>query len=218
MTVARTGPTYLRRVALIPVDDPGSLGIVRAALRAGRPVVLPTDTIYGLACLPTVPGATDALFRLKERPADVPLALLILDRDQAEAVASPVSPAAARLMDRFWPGPLTLVLPRRPGVELALGGDPTTVGVRCPDNDLVRRLAGELGPLAVTSANVHGLPTPTDADTICTALSPGADIVVVDGGPCSGAASTVVEILGDDLRVLRVGAVPERLLQEVIGR
>ena len=170
--------------------------------------MLPTDTVYGVAALPSVDGATDRLFTLKGRGADVPIAVLCHDAAQALGLGDPaaVGPDVHRIAERLWPGPLTLVLPRRPGLALALGHPPTTVGVRCPDHALVRALAAEVGPLATSSANRHGEPTPATARRAAEALGPGVALVV-DDGPCDGAPSTVVDATGAAWRVLREGTI-----------
>jgi release factor glutamine methyltransferase len=174
------------------------------ALRAGLVVAVPTDTVYGVAVDPSVPGAIDRLFAVKHRPREVSIAVLVASPDDASRLAV-VSGRAARLMARFWPGPLTIVFERAAGVvDLDLGGDPATVGVRCPDHDLVRSLAGEVGPLATTSANRHHEPTPTDAAGVAAVF--GDEVaVVVDGGVCAGAPSTVVSVVGGELSLLREG-------------
>jgi L-threonylcarbamoyladenylate synthase len=173
------------------------------ALRSGLVVAIPTDTVYGVAVSPTVPGAMDRLFALKHRPREVSIAVLIASPEDARRLAS-VGEQASRLMDRFWPGPLTIVLPRAAGVDLDLGGDPSTVGIRCPDHDLVRSLASDVGPLATTSANRHKEPTPTDAAGVAAVF--GDELaLVVDGGVCDGAPSTVVSLVGGELTVLRQG-------------
>lgn len=201
-------------VALGADAAPGSARVAEAvrraamALRAGQVIVLPTDTVYGVAALPTVAGASDRLFALKGRSADVPVAVLCASAGQALALGDParVGPEVRRIAERLWPGPLTLVLRRRPGLELALGHPPTTVGVRCPDHPLVRALAATVGPLATSSANRHGLPTPVDALAAAAALGPGVDLVL-DGGPCAGAPSSVVDVTGPGWRILRAGSV-----------
>lgn len=202
----------MRRLA---ADDPAALSEATAALRAGLLVALPTDTVYGLAALPSVPGATAGLFAAKGRPAGVPVAVLVADAAQAwDLVVEPApgSPAA-RLVAALWPGPLTLVRDRR--VDAAggeLGGDGTTVGVRCPDHAFVRALAAVAGPLATTSANAHGEPTPSTAEGVAAAL--GAHVaVLIDGGPCPGLASTVVDATDPALPLLREGALTESAIR-----
>jgi tRNA threonylcarbamoyl adenosine modification protein (Sua5/YciO/YrdC/YwlC family) len=177
------------------------------ALRAGEVVLLPTDTVYGIAVRAELPGATARLFSLKDRSEIQPVAVLVAGRDQALTLVADADDGIVRVMDRLWPGPLTLVLRRAPEHEhLELGGDPTTIGIRCPDHDLVRALAADVGPLATTSANRHGEPTPpTAADAAASLVGPVA--LVVDGGPAGTVASTVVDLTGSEPHVLREGAV-----------
>jgi L-threonylcarbamoyladenylate synthase len=180
-----------------------------AALRGGGVVVLPTETVYGLGALPSVPGATARIFELKGRAADVPLAVLCADADQALALADEPSATVERMAKAFWPGPLTLVLRRRPGLGYELGEPAATVGVRCPDNDVVRALAAEVGPIAATSANLHGQPTPPTASEVAALFGDGV-AAIIDGGPCTGVPSTVVDATLDDpssWTVLRPGAI-----------
>jgi tRNA threonylcarbamoyl adenosine modification protein (Sua5/YciO/YrdC/YwlC family) len=188
-------------------DLPALLPAAADALRAGEVVLLPTDTVYGIAVRAELPGATARLFALKDRAEVQPVAVLVADRDQALTLVSGAEDGTVRVMDRLWPGPLTLVLPRAPGrAHLELGGDPATIGIRCPDHDFVRALAAEVGPLATTSANRHGEPTPpTAAEAAASLVGPVA--LVVDGGPAGTAASTVVDLTGPEPRVLREGAV-----------
>ena len=162
------------------------------ALRRGEVVAVPTDTVYGLVCLPS---SSQKLYELTGRPASLELPVLVADVDQALTLAAEVTPAARALMDRWWPGGLTVVVER-------IGGG--TVGVRVPDHDLVRSVCREVGPLASTSANLHGQPPATTADAARAAF-PG--LLVVDGGVCAGLPSTVVDCTGDQPTVLRPGAV-----------
>lgn len=177
------------------------LDIAEAALRRGEAIVIPTDTVYGVACLPAF---TARLFEVKGRPTDVALPVLVADRPQAETVAT-FSPRAAELADRHWPGGLTLVLPRAAGFDADLGGtDTATVGVRVPDHDVPRELARRVGPLVTTSANRHGRPTPATAADAAAELGVA---VWLDGGVLGGAPSTVVRVLGESVEILRQGAV-----------
>jgi L-threonylcarbamoyladenylate synthase len=188
-----------------------ALARAAAVLRAGGTVVVPTDTVYGVAALPGVAGATDVLFRLKDRAGDQPLAVLVADARQARALADPgaVTPEVAAWMDRLWPGALTLVLPRAVAARgLALGGSPDTIGLRCPASAFVRALAARVGPVATTSANRHGEPTPTTAREAAASLVGPVDLVV-DGGRAGTVASTVVDASVQPWRVRRVGAVSE---------
>jgi len=175
------------------------------ALREGIPFVLPTDTVYGLAALATNADAAAAIFAVKGRPVDTQIAALVSGVEQAKELVD-LGPVGGRLAEVFWPGALTIVAPRRPGLSLAVG-DSDTVGVRCPNHELVRSLAAELGPLAATSANRHGEPTPVSAAAVARSLPEIA--LVVDGGQLSGEASTVVSVVGTGYRVLRAGPVTD---------
>lgn len=181
---------------------------VVAALAGGGAVVLPTDTVYGLAALPRDPAATDRLFELKGRSTHTPVAVLCADVDQVLELVDPSAEALVRAAGRsWWPGPLTLVLPRRIGVSLHLGEPDTTIGVRIPDHPLVRDIAARVGPIAATSANRHGEPTPASAPEASAALGPGVALVV-DGGALAVTASTVVDATRRPWVVLREGPIP----------
>lgn len=182
------------------------------ALEAGGVVLLPTDTVYGLAALPGDRTATDRLFALKGRVPDTPIAVLCSDAAQALTLADPsVAAALADVGERWWPGPLTVVAPRRPGLHLHLGEPSTTVGLRVPDHDVVRAVAARVGPIAATSANRHGVPTPSTAAGAAAQLGPDIALIV-DGGPLSTTASTVVDATSDPWRTLRDGPVPAALV------
>ncbi len=192
----------------LSVDPQRALAESAAALRAGGVVLVPTDTVYGLAAL--TPAAEEDLFVLKGRPADRSIAVLVADRPAAESLAESVPAPLAELMDRHWPGPLTVVLPRPQAPGPQIGGNRETVGIRCPDHPWLRSLLVEVGPLATTSANRHAEPTPPLAADVLATLPPdlesGAHIAVaIDGGPCTGEASTVVTWRNDELRILRPG-------------
>lgn len=178
-----------------------------AALEAGEPVVVPTDTVYGVGALPSVPGATARLYALKDRRPDVPLAVLVAAGAALDALAVDLSDRARRLVEAHWPGALTVVVRRRP--DLAgwdLGGDPATIGVRCPASPLVRAVAARVGPIATTSANRSGEPTATTAAAAAASLT-GPVAVVADGGTLDGTASTVVDVITEPWTVLRQGTV-----------
>jgi L-threonylcarbamoyladenylate synthase len=202
---------------VVPVDDPAALDVLIEAIQADRLVALPTETVYGLACaLNDV--AVDRLMAAKGRDPGKGLTLLI----DALADATPLvidSPIATRLASRFWPGPLTLIVPLRAGVILpyAVTGGSDAVGIRVPDQALARRLARALGPLPLTSANRSGEPEARDAAAVDAAVGDSVE-VIVDGGPSPGGVpSTVVAIAADgSWRVLRPGPVTDRDLEETL--
>jgi L-threonylcarbamoyladenylate synthase len=182
------------------------------ALRAGKLVVIPTDTVYGIAALPAVPGAVDAVFAVKGRSRHKPLPVLGAGVAHLAGVVV-IDDWARRLGARFWPGPLTLVLPRAPGFDEDLGGDRTaTVAVRVPDFAPALELLEATGPLAVTSANLSGEEPATTVAEARTALGAAVE-VFVDGGRVAGTPSTVVA-LDPGPTILRPGGIPpERLLE-----
>ena len=173
-----------------------------AALQTGKPVGVPTDTVYGLAADAADAEAIQRLFDLKERPADRSIAVLVADLAAVETLVE-LTLEARRLAEHFWPGPLTIVAARTPDAPPHLGSG-TTIGVRLPDDDIMRAIAGP-GPLAVTSANLHAGPTPTTAQGV-EELFPTLSLVV-DGGPRPGSSSTVVDMTGLAPAVLREGPV-----------
>ncbi|TME10328.1 MAG: threonylcarbamoyl-AMP synthase [Chloroflexi bacterium] len=189
----------------------GAEGRAEAArtLEAGGIVAFPTDTVYGIAVALGTPGGIERLFAAKRRAPDRAIALLVADADQAKDVGELNAPAAA-LAARFWPGGLTLVVPRRRDRTLpgALTGEGAlaTVGLRVPDHDAPRALARAVGPLPTTSANRSGEPEARDADELQVQLGDALDLIL-DGGPAGGRlASTLVDTTTDPVRILRGGA------------
>lgn len=194
---------------IVAEGDPPPAEAVEAAARAltaGQVVGLPTDTVYGLAVDPFRPGAAERIFRAKRRPRQVELPVLVADEDQVAALAAAVPDVARRLMDRHWPGALTLVLPRRSGLGADLGTSESTVGVRCPDHPAPVAVCRVVGPLATTSANLHGEPPLTRAADVAGAFGDAVP-VVLDGGTCAGAPSTVVDCTGPEPELLREGRI-----------
>jgi L-threonylcarbamoyladenylate synthase len=205
---------------VIPVrSDPPSAGAIRAAadaLRSGDIIGVPTDTVYGLAADPWHAGATDRLFLVKGRPRSVELPVFVAGIDQARQLTANLPPAAPRLMAAFWPGPLTIVCPRRPGLNADLGEDDATIGLRCPDHPVPVALCAEFGPYATTSANRHGRPPVTDAAELAGDLA-GVELIL-DAGPCRGEPSTVVDATGEVLKLLRPGRLAwERIMEAAAG-
>ena len=176
-----------------------------AALEAGQAIVLPTDTVYGLAARAADHQATARLFALKGRSAGVPVAVLCADAEQALGLAEAPDRAVLAVADRWWPGPLTLVVRRRGDLDLHLGDPEHTIGLRVPDHELVRAVAARVGPLATTSANRHGEPTAATAQAASDALGPDLGLVV-DGGLLEGQPSTVLDTTTWPWVVLRAGA------------
>lgn len=206
-------------------DSPTSRAEAARVLADGGLVAIPTDTVYGIAVALATPGGIERLFAAKARPPDRAVALLLADADQAAEIGE-LSPAAAALAAAFWPGGLTLVVPRRldrplpaalTGGPLAPGAIPT-VGLRVPAHDAPRALARALGPLPTTSANRSGEPELRTVDEIDRVLGDALDLVL-DGGPASGGpASTVVDCAGPEPVVVRAGAIPASEIEAIVGR
>jgi L-threonylcarbamoyladenylate synthase len=178
------------------------------ALASGLVVALPTDTVYVLAVDPFVPGASDRLFELVERSREQDLPVLVASVWQALKLATSVPVASRRVMDRCWPGPLTLVVPRDPEVAADLGDDDLTIGVRMSAHPVPLLLCREVGPLAVATAGAQGEPDFETAQEVAEEFADDEVPVVLDGGRCSGLPSTVVDGTGDDLHLIREGRLP----------
>jgi L-threonylcarbamoyladenylate synthase len=187
------------------------------ALRRGGVVAYPTETFYGLGALAADRAAVDRLVRAKGRPDGKPLPLLAADLDQVEAVAV-LTPLARRLAEALWPGPLTLVIPARPGLHPAITGGGATVGVRVTSSSVAAALAREAGgALVATSANLAGEPPAATPAALDPALVARLDLVL-DAGPAPGGlASTVVAVEAGGLRLLRAGAVPREQVEAAAG-
>lgn len=196
-----------------------ALAAAALAVAAGRPIVLPTETVYGVACRPDDPAATARLFEAKERPESLNLPVIIPDAALAWRLAER-SPLAVRLAERFWPGPLTLVLPRSDrSRSWALGDRAGTIALRVPSHSITSRLLGRTGPLAATSANLSGRPPLDSRDALVAAFGPRVAVYLVirEGASSpSGAASTVIDLAGAAPRVLRAGPIDERAIREAL--
>jgi L-threonylcarbamoyladenylate synthase len=205
------------RPLVLPANDPDALAAAVAALQSGGIVGIPTETVYGIGVVPR-PDALAAVIAAKQRPDEKGIALLVDGLDQVEGLVM-VSEPAQRLVERFWPGALTLVLPlRRPElVPEAVTGGRGTLGLRIPDHPVPRALARELGPLAVTSANRSGEPAALIPEELVAAVGDALALVLDDGPVHGGVASTVVSVNADgSWQVLREGALQLAELEQVV--
>jgi L-threonylcarbamoyladenylate synthase len=185
------------------------------ALAEGELVVFPTETLYGIGCDATNPDAVARLCAAKHRPDDKPLAVILGEAAQASQLTDALSGNAAALAEAFWPGPLTLVLPARPGLSDAIIGE-GRVGMRVTSDPVAARLACQLGrPICAPSANPTGLP-PAPGVTGARAYFAKTVSVYLDDGPRDGEASTVV-LPGPPLEVLRSGPISKENLNKVIS-
>jgi L-threonylcarbamoyladenylate synthase len=193
---------------VLRADEDGAVEAACAVLDEGGLVVVPTDTVYGLAARPTDSEAVRAVYRAKGRPEGMHLPVLASDVDQVRALGVAYGPAARELAGRWWPGPLTMAFSfeagsRRP--EWLKERD--EVAVRIPDHPFLRSLLARTGVLVVTSANPHGLPTPLTAEDAAGGLGSFVD-VILDGGPLTEVPSTLVNVSGITAVVEREGAIP----------
>lgn len=191
-----------------PPDQHAEIGRAVELLRAGGVVAFPTETVYGLGADAFNERAVRRVFELKGRPEQKALTLHVADVGAARACVRAWTPRAEALAKKFWPGPLTIILPRSPRVPDVATGGGDTVGLRCPDHPLTLELLRAFGgPLVGPSANLSGEPPPTTADEVRRVFDE-RDVLVLDGGPCrEGVASTVLDISdprGDE-RILRQG-------------
>ncbi|WP_339705742.1 L-threonylcarbamoyladenylate synthase [uncultured Sphingosinicella sp.] len=198
----------------VPPDTAGVL-LAAALLRTGSVVAIPTETVYGLAADATNADAVARIYAAKGRPSFNPLIAHVSDAEMA-AEHVEVSPLARRLIDAFWPGPLTLVLPHKPGSPIAAivtAGLPT-LAVRCPDHPVPQALIAALGrPLAAPSANASGRISATRAEHVLKTLGGRIPLIIDDGRCRGGIESTIVAVDGDHLRLLRPGGVSREALE-----
>lgn len=190
-----------------------------ALLRAGETVAFPTETVYGLGADALNPLAVKKIFRIKGRPADHPLIVHIADVSQLDLWAESIPRAVWRLSARFWPGPLTLILPRRSDVPQEVTGGQNTVGVRVPDHPVATALLQAFGSgIAAPSANRFGRVSPTTAQHVREGL--GSKVgMILDGGPCSvGVESTIVSLLHGRAVLLRPGGLSVEELEDTLGQ
>lgn len=212
--------TRIRFAPILPADAPDAISEALRHLGAGRLVVFPTDTVYGVGAFGLREAAVARLFDAKLRERDKAIPLLLSDASDVESVGEAITPLARALMARYWPGGLTLVVRARPGLPPSLTAGGPTVAVRVPDHPLPRALARGLGaPLAATSANLSGQPPATTAQQAALALADRVALIL-DGGPSPvGVASSVIDVTTDPPRILRAGALADDpALAALLGR
>lgn len=192
------------KTLIVSCHHPEALRRALRALQAGELVAFPTDTVYGLGASLRYPASILKLYEVKGREAAKAIPILVSSPQELGLVAQHLAEVAQRLAERFWPGPLTLVVPRRPDLPAELSPYPT-IGVRMPDHPDALALLRVAGPLAVTSANLSGQPSAVTAQEVLAQLD-GRIPLVLDGGACPGGiSSTVVDTTSPELRILRQG-------------
>ena len=188
-------------------------------LKQGGLVAFPTDTVYGVGAHAFLPQAVEQIYHVKGRPRSKPIPILLDSAAHLPDLAENVAPEAWLLAERFWPGPLTIILPRGSRVSDVVTAGGPSVAVRVPDHEFALRLIGAAGgTLAATSANLSGHPDPVTAQEVLGYLEGRIDLIL-DGGPCPGGqASTVIDLTGVSPTVVRPGPISSRELEEVLAQ
>lgn len=208
-------------LAKVDLSQPEAAEIIRTAakiLQEGGLVAFPTETVYGLGGNGLDGAACEKIYLAKGRPSDNPLILHISEFEELNAIVREISPAAKKLMDAFWPGPLTMVFPKADIVPAKATGGLDTVAVRFPSHPVARAIIRAAGlPIAAPSANSSGKPSPTRASHVEFDLNGKIDMIVDGGAAEWGLESTIVDVSGDVPMILRPGAVTKEMMEEVVG-
>ncbi|TKB65965.1 MAG: threonylcarbamoyl-AMP synthase [Nitrospira sp.] len=204
--------------AIRSASDAESIRRAGRIIKTGGLVAFPTETVYGLGCDAMNAEAAAKIFEAKQRPQFDPLIVHIADRKQLETLVEFVPPLAQQLMDHFWPGPLTLILPKQTAVPDLITAGLSTVAVRMPNHPVAQSLIREAGtPIAAPSANLFGYVSPTTAQHVAAGLGSTVDLIL-DDGPCPiGVESTIVSLAGSQPELLRPGSITIEQLSAVIG-
>ena len=206
----------LLETIILPADNKEAIPRALEILRHGGLVALPTDTVYGIGSLAFDEQAIESIYRAKDRPLEKAVPILIGGPEDLVKVTTAIPPIAAKLATRFWPGALTLVVPKHPNLPEVVSPMPT-VGVRVPDHPVARGLLRAVGPMAVTSANISGEASPKTAEEVSRQLN-GRISLILDGGETPGGVpSTVVDCLGIEPVILREGPITMKDIQSVLA-
>jgi len=183
-----------------------SIQVALTILQKGGLVAFPTDTVYGLGALAFDGKAVELIYAAKDRPVEKAIPVLIADREDMEKVGMNIPEIAYKLASRFWPGPLTCIIPKHPTLPESVSAT-STVGVRVPNHEGARALLRAAGPMAVTSANISGQQSPSTAEEVFAQLSGRIDLILDGGKTRGGVPSTVVECIGEEINILREGPI-----------
>ncbi|MEA3325771.1 MAG: L-threonylcarbamoyladenylate synthase [Chloroflexota bacterium] len=191
---------------ILSIENPKAIPLAKRVIQNHGIIVFPTDTIYGIAADTFSAIGINKIYQVKQRPKDKALPVLIGDLIQLESLILPISEKANRITKTFWPGQLTLVLPKGPKIPPELSPYPT-IGIRMPDLRFTLQLLQETGPLATTSANLSGGANPVTVQDVIEQLDGEIDLIL-DGGPTPGStASTVIDVTGPEIKILRQGPI-----------
>ena len=200
---------------VVSAEAPNAITTALEILLSGGLVAFPTDTVYGVGSLAFHEKAIESIYAAKERAIEKAIPILIGDSPDLTRVADQIPLFAMKLVARFWPGPLTVLVPKKPTLPEVISATPT-VGVRVPDHDVARSLLRLAGPMAVTSANLSGQPSPKSAQQVLAQLN-GRIAMIIDGGETPGGVpSTLVDCTGQEIEILRDGPISKEDLLNAI--
>ena len=196
------------KTEVIPADHSEAIQRALGSLHKGNLVAFPTDTVYGLGALVFNGKAVESIYLAKDRPIEKAIPVLIGDLEDLEKVSHGIADVARKLASRFWPGPLTVIVPKEPTLPESVSAT-STVGVRVPDHLVARALLRAAGPMAVTSANIsgQGQPSPSTAQEVLDQLNGRIELIIDGGKTPGGVPSTLVDCTGSEIKILREGPI-----------
>jgi L-threonylcarbamoyladenylate synthase len=203
------------KTRVLRTDDPQAIPNAVDVINNQGLIAFPTDTIYGIAVDPFSASAINKLYLAKERPEGKALPVLISDLGQLETLVLFISERVKRIADAFWPGALTLILPKHSSLPKNLSPY-STIGVRMPDLAFTLKLLRQTGPLATTSANLSGRADPLTAEDVLSQLRGRVDLILDGGATLGGRASTVLDITGNEMKILRQGPITLSEIQALL--
>ena len=204
------------KTKIIPISDPNAVSTALEFLRAGELIAFPTDTVYGVGTFAFNGKAAQHIYTVKKRSPDKAIPILLGDISQIPLVAVNLPESALKLAEAFWPGALTLAVPKHPDIPEEVSSL-ETVGIRIPDHDFTRALLNAAGPMAVTSANISGKDSPVDAGDVYAQLK-GILPLILDGGHTrGGTSSTVIDCTRDEIVILREGPIQREEIERVLA-
>jgi len=195
------------KTIIVPASSQESIAQALNVLQAGGLVAFPTDTVYGVGTLAFDAKAVESIYLAKDRPIEKAIPVLIGDLADLEKVGIAIPDSARKLASRFWPGPLTILVPKRTDLPESVSAT-ATVGARVPDHEVARALLRAAGPMAVTSANISGKQSPVTAQEVYEQLRDRIDLIIDGGKTPGGVPSTLVDCTSTELKVIREGPIP----------
>lgn len=204
------------KTEIILADHIESIHRALRVLRKGGLVAFPTDTVYGLGALAFDGTAVESIYLAKDRPIEKAIPILIGDEKDLGKLSDDISKDVRRLVSRFWPGPLTVIVPKKPTLPHSVSAT-ATVGVRVPDHPVARKLLRDAGPMAVTSANISGQSSPSTAQEVLDQLNGRIELIIDGGSTPGGVPSTLVDCTGSEIKVLREGPISLGQILAVLG-